>query len=115
MMSRLLQAIIVNPDDAGPKLELADEIEEEGGDPHLVTGLRWCAENGKWPFRPRDVRDVVEYPNWTWVYPGNNPEHYAALPGYLDMRIISRHAIGWVSTDSLVLVRRLGEVLTDDD
>ena len=53
LVAGVIAALADNPADAAPKLVLADAVEERGGDPDLVLGLRWCAAQGKWPARWR--------------------------------------------------------------
>lgn len=58
---QLLAAIEADPDDALPKLVMADFLDDHG-EPDLAYAYRWCANEGKWPEFDRRRRD------WDWWY-----------------------------------------------
>lgn len=120
---RLLKAaVLAAPDDAAPKLALAD-CAEEGGDAALAAGLRWCVANGKWP---QDEMDT-QYRSWAWYDDHESPELAAGrfyLPNRLWERVekttpastLKRYIFrGCEAVDPFVIVRRLGKVLLGAD
>lgn len=112
----LWQMVLDQPLEPGPKLILANWLLDRDLDIPLALGLRYCADNGRWPQEYR-INDYSAY--WSW---SRTPYARITSRGFLDAphtlersflnKIMKASKTHWsdfyTASQAITLIRRLG-------